>query len=125
MAVPLITLLSVRQAVLRMIERGTHPTREDVALALEGIPDKPVPQRIIDYVRRVYVRGQPRRTGPIAGRNTQARDNLIRIQYQIHERALRASEESTEVKRLAVRQTSIEFQVSPRTVQRIVSRQKT
>src|SRR5689334_19336295 len=123
MAVPAITVLYVRHAVLRLIDRGKHPAREDVALALEGIRDQPVPQAIIDYVRRVYVLGTGRPRGQVAGRNTQARDNLIRIRYRILERALRASDELNNVKRLAARKISIEFRVSTRTVQRIVGRQ--
>lgn len=111
----------IRKVVIATIERGDDPAREDLAAALEDIPGEPIPRVLIDYVRRAYVLGTPRRTGPVAGRNTKVRDNLVRSFYRMVERELRQSEQSNEVKRLAVHQTAVVHRISTRTVQRIIS----
>jgi hypothetical protein len=43
----------IQKLAVRRLERGEEPTLEDVATAIQEIPDAPIPKALLDYASRI------------------------------------------------------------------------
>lgn len=115
----------IRDLVVGMLTRGEEPTLDDLASAIQEIPDAPIPRVLVDYVAKV-LRGQPRRPGPKKPKRTTSGDLAIRAYYQSElERAQCAREVEDRHARgaanVAKRATATAFGISKRTVERVLA----
>jgi hypothetical protein len=110
----------IRELVLHVLARGAEPSLPDVEAALREAQGEPVPAEVLDYACQV-LRGLPRRPGRRGPTLTTFGELVVRA---FHQRAL-ANAQDAEVNVLrragaADRKTATKFNLSARTVQRIV-----
>ncbi len=115
---------ATRSAVIALISRKGHPHRDDLIAAMKEIPGEPVPQRLVDYVCKVYVKGQSRPTGTRPRVNPAAGDTVIPLHYHLLCDDLQAREQTREIKGIALAETAREYGVSVSTVKRLVLKRK-
>jgi hypothetical protein len=111
------------ELVLRMLQRGEHPTHADLhAAALQA--REPVPPALLDHVFKVFRR--PQRPGPKHPRRRTRDDLAIEAYYQYQLNHAREAHEANSrrprnVKDAAARATARAFMIGKRTVERIVA----
>ena len=115
----------IRDLVVRMLTRGTEPTLDDLASAIQEAPDAPIPKVLVDCVARV-LRGLPRRPGPKKPKRTTSADLAICAYYHYElERAQQAHEADSPYARAvadaAKKATATAFGISKRTIERVLA----
>jgi hypothetical protein len=113
----------ILELVLRMLERGEHPTHADLHNAAVQA-DEPVPTALKDHVFEVFKR--PQRPGPKHPRRNTLEDLAIKAYYQYELDYARRTHEAdsrqpANVKDVAATITARAFKTSKRTVERIVA----